>query len=58
VCKNSWGKDNPYGGFVYMSEKYLKAKTIAVVIPTAALPTMAQIKGKRTQQPTDPDIIP
>ena len=58
VCKNSWGKNNPYNGFIYMSEQYFKAKTIAVMIPTTTLPTMAQIKGKRQKHPTDPDIIP
>ena len=30
--KNSWGKDNPYGGLMYMSEEYLKLKTVAVVM--------------------------
>ncbi len=37
LCKNSWGKDNPYGGFVYLEEDYVRAKTINVVIPTKAL---------------------
>ena len=32
LCKNSWGDDNPFGGFVYMSEDYLRMKTIAVWI--------------------------
>lgn len=32
VCKNSWGTDNPYGGIIYMSMAYLKAKTIAVMV--------------------------
>ena len=30
ICKNSWGQDNPYGGLMYMSENYLRAKTIGV----------------------------
>ncbi len=30
LCKNSWGTDNPFGGFMYMSEDYLRMKTIAV----------------------------
>lgn len=30
ICKNSWGTDNPFGGLMYMSERYLRAKTIAV----------------------------
>ncbi len=32
LCKNSWGDDNPFGGFMYMSEDYLRMKTIAVWI--------------------------
>lgn len=35
ICKNSWGEDNPYKGFMYMSENYLRAKTIAVWINRA-----------------------
>lgn len=38
ICKNSWGKNNPFGGLMYMSESYLRAKTIAVWIPRQALP--------------------
>ena len=30
ICKNSWGTDNPYGGFMYMSENYLRMYTLAV----------------------------
>ena len=37
ICKNSWGKSIPYGGYVFMEEDYLKAKTIAVVIPSKAI---------------------
>ena len=37
ICKNSWGKENPYGGFVFLSEDYVKAKTICIVLPRAAL---------------------
>lgn len=37
ICKNSWGNNNPYGGFVYLSEAYVKAKTICIVLPRAAL---------------------
>lgn len=31
IAKNSWGKNNPYGGFMYLSYNYVKMKTIAVV---------------------------
>jgi aminopeptidase C len=30
LCKNSWGKGNPYGGLMFMSENYLRMKTVAV----------------------------
>lgn len=32
IMKNSWGTSNPYHGLVYMSEAYLRLKTIAVVV--------------------------
>ena len=42
VCKNSW-TNSLRGGLVYLEENYVRAKTIAVVIPTAALPPMSQL---------------
>lgn len=30
ICKNSWGTDNPFDGWMYLSENYLRAKTLAV----------------------------
>ena len=38
LCKNSWGENNPYNGYMYLSENYVRAKTIAIMLPTAALP--------------------
>ena len=32
ICKNSWGKNNPYHGLMYMSEPYFRLKTIAVMV--------------------------
>lgn len=32
LMKNSWGTDNRFGGFMYVSEDYFKLKTIAVII--------------------------
>lgn len=32
IAKNSWGTDNPYGGLMYLSENYVRLKTIAVVV--------------------------
>ncbi|MCR5077560.1 MAG: cysteine protease [Prevotella sp.] len=31
LCKNSWGTDNPYHGFMFLSENYVRLKTIAIV---------------------------
>jgi bleomycin hydrolase len=30
LAKNSWGEDNALGGYMYLSENYLRMKTIAV----------------------------
>ncbi len=32
IAKNSWGTSNPYGGLMYMSEDYVRMKTIAIVV--------------------------
>ncbi len=32
ICKNSWGRNNPYHGWMYMSENYFRLKTIAVCL--------------------------
>ncbi len=32
LAKNSWGTNNPYGGFMYLSENYVKMKTIAIFV--------------------------
>ena len=37
ICKNSWGKGNPYGAFIYLSEEYVKAKTICIVLHKDAI---------------------
>lgn len=38
IAKNSWGTDNPYGGLMYLSEDYLRMKTIAVMLKTPDTP--------------------
>ncbi len=40
ICKNSHGKNNPYHGWMYLEEDYVKAKTIAVILPAITLPPM------------------
>ena len=32
LCKNSWGIANRYHGFMFLSENYVRMKTIAVVL--------------------------
>ena len=32
VLKNSWGKQGPYKGLIYMSEDYFRAKTVSVLV--------------------------
>ena len=33
IAKNSWGKSNPYGGFMYLAFNYVRLNTIAVYLP-------------------------
>lgn len=35
-AKNSWGRDNRYGGYMYLSYDYVRLKTIAVYMSKAA----------------------
>jgi bleomycin hydrolase len=45
VTKNSWGTDrNPFGGYLNMSESYVRAKTIFIMVHKNAIP--ADIKAK------------
>ncbi len=43
ICKNSWGTGNCYHGMMLLSENYVRAKTICVVLSSDALPDMSQI---------------
>ena len=36
--KNSWGDSNEYGGFLFMSEEYMKLKTVAIMVHKDAIP--------------------
>jgi bleomycin hydrolase len=36
--KNSWSEKNGIDGYVYMSEAYMKMKTVSIYLPKAALP--------------------
>jgi bleomycin hydrolase len=36
--KNSWGTDNPYAGYFYASEAYVKLKTMSIMVNKNAIP--------------------
>ncbi|HRZ42707.1 MAG TPA: C1 family peptidase, partial [Bacteroidales bacterium] len=39
IVKNSWGTDNnPYGGYLYVSEAYVKLKTISIMLHEEGVP--------------------
>lgn len=42
--KNSWGDDNPYDGFLYVSQAYFKYKTISIMVHKDALPEAIALK--------------
>jgi bleomycin hydrolase len=45
ITKNSWGTDrNSFGGYLNMSENYVRAKTIYIMVNKNAIP--ANIKTK------------
>ena len=45
ITKNSWGTDrNPFGGYLNMSESYVRAKTIYIMVHKGAMP--ADIRQK------------
>jgi bleomycin hydrolase len=45
VTKNSWGTErNPFSGYLNMSESYVRAKTIAIMVNKKAIP--AEIRTK------------
>jgi len=45
ITKNSWGTErNPFGGYLNISENYVRAKTIAIMVHKNAIP--AEIKKK------------
>lgn len=37
IIKNSWGRDNAYKGYLFMSENYFRLKAVAVFLPTIVL---------------------
>ncbi len=44
IIKNSWGELSPFKGYLYMSEAYVKMKTVAVMVNKSALPKKTSSK--------------
>jgi bleomycin hydrolase len=45
ITKNSWDDDsNDFGGYLYMSEQYLRLNTIAIMVHKDAIPKSIQRK--------------
>ena len=38
IVKNSWGRTNPYGGYIYASEPFVKYKTLSISLHKDAVP--------------------
>lgn len=38
--KNSWGTDNPYNGYLFVSKPYFRYKTISVMLNKSAIPRL------------------
>ena len=39
IIKNSWGTDNPYDGYQYVSIPYFEMKTISILLHKDAVPS-------------------
>ena len=37
IAKNSWGNDTPFGGFMFISDAFLRMKTINIVVSQKVL---------------------
>lgn len=56
-AKNSWGvKGSRYKGFIYLSESYMRAKTISVVVHKKGLPPDLARLVKDTKTDTDTSV--
>ena len=45
ITKNSWGTDrNPFGGYLNMSESYVRAKTISILVNKSSIPPAIKTK--------------
>ena len=47
IVKNSWGSDNnPYGGYIYVSESFMRYKTISLMVHKDGIPKKLKNKLK------------
>jgi bleomycin hydrolase len=44
TTKNSWGKENPFGGYQYVSKNYFQMKTVGIMIHKDAIPKEIKVK--------------
>lgn len=44
ITKNSWGERGPFDGYHYMSEKYVRAKTVSILVHKDAIPSGIRAK--------------
>ncbi len=51
IIKNSWGEIGPHKGYLYMSEAYVRLKTIAILVHKDMMPKKeTKKKGKETKK--------
>lgn len=44
ITKNSWGESGSFAGYHYMSEKYVRAKTVSILVHKDAIPSDIRAK--------------
>jgi len=44
IIKNSWGEISPFKGYLYMSEAYVKMKTVAIMVNKSSIPKRTSSK--------------
>jgi len=44
LTKNSWGERGPYDGYLYMSEAYVKMKTVGIMVHKDGVPRATSAK--------------